>query len=143
MCMISFLGKKIKGQIALEYLVIIAFALLLAAPIIFSTQNSSVDLTLVSRSAIAKNALSAIREAVELVYSQGEPARTSIQVTFPAGINATTINGREISINLNSHKGLIPVYEIVDFNVTGSIPITPGTHKIIVRAVENYVKISG
>jgi len=140
--MCGFFKVNRHGQHALEYLVIIAFALILATPIIFNAQLSSVDLGVVTRSSMAKNALSAIKESAELVYSQGEPARVSFKVTLPSGINESLVSLREISFTLNGNREPFKVYEIVDFNVTGSLPINPGTHTITTKAEGNYVNIT-
>ena len=135
-------GFERKGQIALEYLAIMAFALLLALPFILNAQNSALDLGAVSRSSMAKNALSAVKEAAELVYSQGEPARVSFKINLPFGINSSTVNGTELSFTLTSRTGSFKVYEVLSFNATGKLPVNPGIHTIIVKAEENYVNIT-
>ena len=131
-----------KGQIALEYLAIIAFALILAIPIIVNAQTSTLDLGSVSRSSMAKNALSAVKEAAELVYSQGEPARVSFKISLPFGINSSTVNGTELSFTLRGRNGFFKVYQTVSFNVTGTLPISPGAHTIITKAEGDYVNIT-
>ena len=119
-----------------------AFALLLALPFILNAQNSALDLGAVSRSSMAKNALSAVKEAAELVYSQGEPARGSFKINLPFGINSSTVNGTELSFTLTSRTGSFKVYEVLSFNATGKLPVNPGIHTIIVKAEENYVNIT-
>jgi len=138
----KFFSQITKGQIALEYLAIIAFALLLALPFILNAQNSALDLGAVSRSSMAKNALSTVKEASELVYYQGPPARVSFKIKLPFGINSSTVNGTELSFTLKSRTGIFKVYEILSFNATGNLPILPGVHTITVKAEDDYVNIT-
>lgn len=135
-------SKKSKGQAALEYMVVISFALLLAAPIIIRAQSSTSDLRDSKKLATAKNSLNKIQDASELVYSQGPPAQVSFSIEIPSDVRNTTVSDNQIAMKLEVFKGLTDVYNLMDINMSGEIPVKRGVYKMKARAYENYVNIS-
>jgi len=131
-----------KGQSALEYALIVGIALLIMIPLWVSI-NSSLGVTKTElQSSYAKHAVSKLKGAADAVYVQGSPAKFTLLVNFPEGISNITISNNEISIRLETPAGISDVVAITLGPVVGSISPTSGTHRVIVRAVDNIVNVS-
>lgn len=134
-------GKK--AQISVEFLVVIGLVLMMLAPLWFSLYRGIADEQESLRISSAKTALSRIARAAELVYIQGEPAETTISVSFPSGIANTSIGNNETLIRLSYKSTFIDVVEPTKTNIMGVLPNSSGIHKIRIRAMEGgYVNIS-
>ena len=135
-------SKRSKGQSALEYMVVISFALLLAAPVIMRAQTSTSNLKDSKRLATAKNSLNKIQDASELVYSQGPPSQLTFSIEVPSRVVNTTVSEEQISMRLKAYNGVTDIYNIMEINVSGNIPESQGVYKMKAKAYQNYVNIS-
>jgi len=134
--------EKSKGQAALEYMVVISFAFLLAAPVLLDAQTSARDLKTSARLSIARNSLNTIEDAAKIVHSQGAPARLSFTIRVPSQVTETDIAGKQVRMVLKAYGGVTEVYNVFDFNVSGSLPTAQGRYKLQAQAEANYVNIS-
>lgn len=131
-----------KGQAALEYLVVIGFALLLSLPLIIKMQSSSANVQHAYKSSMAKNALNNIEEAASLVNSQGEPAKVTFKIQLPDGITQTNVTDNYIHIRREVQSRPADFINPLDFNVSGSIPNSSGVHEMVAEAWNNQVNVS-
>lgn len=132
-----------KGQAAIEYLAMVGVALLIAAPLIIQTQRTSFELKNSFSSSIAKNSLNNLEESASLVYSQGEPAKVTIDIRIPERVTQTNVSDSYLHIRRRIEKGReTDFYNTLDFNVSGSIPNSEGVHKMVVEAWNGQVNIS-
>ncbi|MDY6777287.1 MAG: hypothetical protein SVU32_01355 [Candidatus Nanohaloarchaea archaeon] len=135
-------GRRSSGQAALEYFIMLSVALLVAAPIIMQAQQTLIHVRTSSRVAKVQNALDTIEEGVRLVRNQGAPARTTFTINLPARINQSEVGNRYIYYQLRTPSGMSDYYRVFGFNVTGSLPTSPGVHVMRVVARDDYVNIS-
>ncbi|MDY6788713.1 MAG: hypothetical protein SVV03_01995 [Candidatus Nanohaloarchaea archaeon] len=132
-----------KGQAAIEYLAMVSIALFIAAPLVIQTQQTSFELKNSFRSSLTKNALNNLEEAASLVNSQGEPAKVSIDIRLPEDIKQTNVTENYFHVAREVEGGrLAHFYNVMDFNVSGSIPNSQGKHTMVVEAWNEQVNVS-
>jgi len=131
-----------KIQVALEYLIIISFALMVLIPYLLYLQNASQNLKEDNNLVIASNSLKKIGEMADWVFSQGEPARIEVLVQIPPNVEEISFNGKVMIWKIRTSAGLSDIYYISIANLTGSLPTKPGYYKILIQAIENGVNIS-
>lgn len=131
-----------KIQVALEYLIIISFALMVLIPYLLYLQNASQNLKEDNNLVIASNSLKKIGEMADWVFSQGEPARIEVLVQIPPNVEEISFNGKVMNWKVRTSAGLSDIYYISIANLTGNLPTKPGYYKILIQAIENGVNIS-
>ncbi|MFH0927090.1 MAG: hypothetical protein V1822_00755 [Candidatus Micrarchaeota archaeon] len=107
-----------RGQIAIEFLVILGLLSLAIIPIIFAMQwnaGNSPD-----RLAISKGTFSAARLAasVNSVGSIGEGARLRVQVELP-NVDSVQLRAHEVVLNVQTSYGEVVILQPVDYDVSG------------------------
>jgi hypothetical protein len=95
-----------------------------------------------SKISLAKNTVKKLGESVDWVYSQGSPAKLSVQIYVPDDIYNISLNNRTILFRIKTSAGITDVYYITIANLTGSIPTNSGYYIMTLTAHENYVNIS-
>ena len=133
--------KRGKAQVSLEFLIVVAFALMITIPlvIIFYQQSESIN-TEVSASQIDKVA-SEMRDAADEVYYLGAPSKKTITIYMPEGVNNVTLRNNTIIFSVDAP---INDYELVKWtaaNLTGSIKSYSGIHHVSAEAYDTYVNI--
>ena len=136
-----------RGQSAFEYLVIISMVITFLVPVwayvLATQQNTSDELSL----AYANNAVQKIVDISNLVYSQGPPAKVTIRIYMPGGIEELIIIDKTIDIKLRSNSGISDIYE----TSTGTLNFTEnlnetlseeGIYILKIEATDNVVQIS-
>ncbi len=131
------------GQAAIEYLSIVGIALLLLTPIILVAQQHIKDLNNDTRMMLALEAKNKIAAASDIVRAQGPPSTMTVSIQFPAGIMRVAIEDRMILIEVPSAEGSSDLVSIFDYNVTGNISTSAGSHKIRIEAMYDKVNITG
>lgn len=132
-----------KSQAATEYLIIVVIALLILTPIMLKGSQEIGNLSMTKNALLARNAVDKIKDAAEIVYAQGEPARIVLSLQFPADIVEARVGDQEVMIKLKVIGNTTDIVEFFDINVTGLLPTEEGMHKIKVEAVNNsWVNIS-
>lgn len=130
------------GQAAIEYMSVIAIALLISTPLIIQSQQASIGVKSAFNDALVQNALNNVEEAAALVNSQGEPARVTFRIRLPPGINQTNVSDQFLYIQRRTPNGYSDFYNVLSFNVSGTLPNTSGVHSMVAEAEENYVNIT-
>ena len=136
-----------KAQSAFEYLIIISIVISFLIPIwayVLSTQQRTTDELSLS---YANNAVSRIVDTADLVYSQGPPAKVTIRVYMPAGIQRLIFYNNTMVLTVRTSSGFSDVYDtsIAAINVTQGLNETlseEGTYLLKVEAYGNVVQIS-
>ncbi|MBI5224670.1 hypothetical protein HY989_02275 [Candidatus Micrarchaeota archaeon] len=133
---------KLKGQAAMEYMVMLGFALAIVLPLwlyvntTIGESKQNLDVT------YAKVAVNKIRDAADSVYVQGPPAQVPLVLDMPDNIASTSINGREIQIKLYSQDGQTDIYAVAQSSLQGTLPTRSGRISILVKAESNFVNIT-
>ncbi len=131
-----------KSQAALEYMLVLSLALLFIIPFFLLAQNSVRDLDSNINLIESKETIEKLSDGAKLVYAQGEDAKMSLYVKFPKNIISTHVVQQMLIINIGANSMNNSIFEVFDFNVTGTLPDTYGTHKIILININNTVNIS-
>lgn len=129
-----------KGQAAVEWVVILAASLIILFIIISIASDYLSQLTTSKSMTEAENSVNDLASAAKQVYYQGVGSRQQVFITIPDGIDPSKsgiINNR--TINLNVLGTDVPV--ITDFDIRGKIPTTPGGYTVWVTAEKGYVLI--
>lgn len=132
-----------KGQVAFEYMIIVAIILTLMVPlwsyITTVSDRSSQSLALSQ----AQSAANKIISACDLVYTQGEPTHLTIDVHIPTGVKEAYINDEKaIFFNLYYEGANVSVYSETIGVINGSVPNSEGIYKMNITAIGEYVNIS-
>jgi uncharacterized protein (UPF0333 family) len=98
-----------QAQVSLEYLAVFAFALLLTMPLIVLYIEQSNNIKTDTANAQAYRVVSKISDSADEIYYQGSPAKKTVRIAFPEGIEEININGSyiEFEINIDGKEYLI------------------------------------
>lgn len=119
------------GQVAIEYLILVGFVLLVSAPLWVQVQQASFDIQRTTTDMQAREAMDSIGEAARLVYAQGEPAKVTFRARFPKGVSEANVSGNVVRMRVDDEDYV----ELFDFNVSGDLPDSRGSHKLVAEAV--------
>jgi hypothetical protein len=131
-----------KSQAAIEYYTIISLALIILLPLsvyVYQLLNEYGDDTNLS---LAKDTVNKLGENADWVFSQGPPAKISLEVYIPKGVEHVYLDNKMILFNMRTTAGITDVYYQTICNLTGSIPIKSGHYPISIVANVNDVNIS-
>jgi hypothetical protein len=83
--------------------------------------------------------VSRLKDEIIRLHGMGYPAARTVRLEIPNNVvsNRTFLDNNTIQISYYSNTGVVDVFETVDFNMTGSIPSTPGVYWIRLSADEN------
>jgi len=132
-----------KGQVAVEYLIIIGIAMAIIVPLFVIldsyTYNTRNDL----KTRALEDSLDSIAESSSMVYFQGYPARMSLNLYVPEGVVMTNVSENLLRVRLRYGDGYTDIVSTTDAIVNGSLPTKAGTYKITIKAVEDgWVNVS-
>ncbi len=116
-----------RAQAGLEYVALVAFALVLLIPAgVYVYQNALVQANV----AQAELAAARIANAADSVKAQPAGSKTTIEVYLPPGVNAASVSGREVLIRMNAVEGkVVDVYRVAQANLsTNSLPTSEGVY---------------
>ena len=132
-----------KAQVAIEYLIVVTIALLILSPLIMSSQRSVSDLNREIANLKAYNALYKIKEAADIVYSQGPPSKMTIYVSFPKNTRDVFASQNTLVVELGPEDMITHVLITMDYNiVVEGTPTTGGMQEVGIQAQQNYVNIT-
>lgn len=132
-----------KAQVSMEYILITAFSLLVAIPLIVlffqysQTYNNEVTLNQ------ANKVMDEILNAAETVYYLGEPSQKTITVYFPKDVQQVILEQGYFSFTINNGGNTYTLYRAAQINFTGNISSNAGAKNLKVRAVNNTITITG
>ena len=124
-----------KGQAALEYLIIIGALLLIIMPIFYFTITKSSENIKINE---INDAIQSIARKSDSIYVLGEGSRDFIWITIPKGIEYTLVGNKTI---LAHGSPFGDIDSITKGEVTGTIPIIPGTYKIRIEMLDEKIFI--
>jgi uncharacterized protein (UPF0333 family) len=132
---------KRKAQVAMEYIIIVAFVAVITVPLIvvFMTQSDETNDDVKSNQVyqIAKK----ISDSAESVYYLGEPSKTTLKMYFPRDIFLTSIGNKEIVFKMKTKNGVDDVVVMTSVDVNGTLPTKSGVHYIKIESKGDYVWI--
>ena len=132
---------EIRGQVSMEYLLIVGFSLLLLIPIILLAYSQSATFTDDVTAAQIQKVGSEITQAVNTVYYAGQPTKKTIQVYFPKNINQINITDSSVVFTVQGQGGSYQYAAFAQSNMTGTIDTFSGIHIITVQAQGSIVTV--
>lgn len=130
-----------KGQAAIEYMIVLGIALTVAMPFVMKAQSSVVDI----RSSVSvvqiQDSLNDLDVAVRTVDAAGEPAARTIEVRLPDNIQSTEVRNNSITMIINTPSGEQQLSRTFDADLTGSLPEGSGPYLVRVKAIDGEVEI--
>ena len=136
-----------KGQSSFEYLVIVSMVITFLIPVwayvLGVQQNTTDELSLT----YANNAVKKITDTADLVYSQGPPAKVTVRVYIPSGIEEVIVLNNMIDLRIRTSSGISDVYDIsmAQLNFTEGLNDTlseEGTYILKIEAFDDVVQVS-
>jgi uncharacterized protein (UPF0333 family) len=133
---------SIKAQISMEYMLVIAFSLLMILPIIliYGMERQSVNVEITSRQ--VENIAKKVVDSAETVYYLGKPAKTTLKVYMPQRIENIQIINNTIIFYYQSFDSVAQYPQTANVNITGNISKGPGFQSIKIIACDEYVNIT-
>jgi len=132
-----------KSQVAMEYVMIVGFATLIAIPLFiifnFYTTQTREEVVLSQAENIARK----IVDSAESIYYMGEPSKTTIRIYMPVGINSITIQDGYVILRAETGGSETDVVKSSEINITGVVNAGPGIKNIRVEARGGYVWVEG
>lgn len=127
-----------KGQAAFEYMILLSIALLLITPMIIFSLNTTATQRTVNDGEVA---MARIAGAAESVYAQGIGAKQTVTVYIPEASNlaASSVSGRLVILKVFSEGTQYDIVRIFPFNVTGSLPLTPGYQEVAIETLPSGI----
>ncbi|MBR9678510.1 MAG: PQQ-binding-like beta-propeller repeat protein [Nanoarchaeota archaeon] len=121
----------IKGQVSVEYLIIVGILLLALTPIAYFAQEQAQLTTSLKQTQVS---LKKIKNAVNVVNSLGPPSQQTLLVDIPEMINGTSTSDKTITFYTASGSDL---WEEADTCIEGLLPENAGYHLITIKALDN------
>jgi uncharacterized protein (UPF0333 family) len=131
-----------KGQVSLEYMIIVGILFLMIIPLLFLYTSTQQDTTDTLTEGQLRKAGTVLRDAAERVYYAGEPAQEVIEIYFPEHIKAIVLSNSSIAFTANSGSGNYDLVINSAAPLNGTIGIFHGVHIITVRAENGTVQVS-
>lgn len=131
-----------KSQVAMEYMMVVGFTLLLIVPIIaiYGSHRQSMNNQVATKQ--AENIARKIADSSQGVFYLGKPAKTTLKIYMPSNILNVTISNREIVFTVDIGKGSTEVVGTSDVNISGSISTSPGIQYIEIVADDYVVNVT-
>lgn len=129
-----------KAQSAVEYLIIVSVALLIIIPFLAYVNQSFSNYKENSRIIQAKNAVKKLGEAADFVYSQGPPAKLTIRVCIPEGVQSISFD-KQILFKVKTSAGISDIFYETIGEVNGTISTKSGCYYFNLIAHQTYVQI--
>ncbi len=131
-------GKK--GQIAVEYMIVMGVILIALSPFVYKEVNKYVVKARINE---ANNLANDITKSADSLYSLGPGNQKHLYIDVPKGVTEVNIHEREISFTVNTPDGTKDIITITKGYVTGVIPIGSGAHKIKMKVLETGIVLIG
>jgi ABC-type glycerol-3-phosphate transport system permease component len=133
---------KKRGQVSLEYLMLIGFVFIALVPAMLLAYNAYKDNQDIIAIRQAKQASEAIIQESEAIYYLGPPSMSTIKVYVPGQIFEVVVDDFELTMRVRTSNGIDDVSTISRVNITGVVPSTQGSHIVTVSATGTQVIIS-
>lgn len=140
--------RKMKGQVALEALIVISFVLLLMTPLLYTLYKRALDVQEELRTLEAVRAVDTLAAVVSMVGMTGPNSSATLSLSLPDSVRNLTIgkindatSAREIFITVETSLGTVDIVRIVPFNTRGQITLRKGEQTLKVVYPESGLPI--
>ncbi len=124
-----------KGQVSVEYIIIIGIILVVTIPLFYyAVREPSRSIKLNQ----ASDTVEVLARKADSIYALGPGSRDYVWISLPGGIDYSLIQNKSILLRL---AALGDIVSYTRANVTGYLPITPGTYRVVVENLDSLVYI--
>ncbi len=131
-----------KGQVATEYLIIVSVAFAILIPLTFYVNELLMGYRDNSKVSRAWTAVKKLGESTDWVYSQGPPAKITLQVYIPDDVDEITLNDKTFIFKIKTSSGISDVFYTTVTDLDGYLPKKSGYYQVSLTAFSNYVNVS-
>ena len=131
-----------KAQAGMEYMLLFGLSLMVVGVLWYVSNNNIENTQWDLQLSYAKNALSKITGTADVVYIEGEPTQSYINVYLPENVNAIYIANNSVTIEMRWREFLRNVTDYSVANLTGSITPVIGRNVVLIKA-GTKVNVSG
>lgn len=131
-----------KGQVAIEYLIIISVALIILIPLALYVNQSLMDYRDNTKISKAWTAVKKLGESADWVISQGPPAKLTLKIYIPDDVEQISLDSKTFIFKVRTSAGISDVFYTTVSELDGSIPTKSGYYYVSLTAFSNYVNVS-
>ncbi|MFB6075849.1 MAG: hypothetical protein ABEK17_01775 [Candidatus Aenigmatarchaeota archaeon] len=131
-----------KAQTAFEYMMVMGIAMALLVPLLTYVNSQTSGIKSDLRRNSLQDSLDSITEASEMVWTQGSPAKMTIEMRVPADVNNITVENDVVIAEYEVRGNINNLISTSEAPLVGNLPTNPGTHYVSVEAEDSYVNIS-
>lgn len=131
-----------KSQVAIEYLTIIGIGLMILIPVIGYLNNMYISYRDDNRISLAKTTVSKLGNYADWVFSQGPPAKKTVEIYLPEGIEKISFENNTINFRLKTLSGSTDIFYQTIAPINGNLPNGSGYYFVSLVAYEDYVNIT-
>ena len=131
-----------KAQAAEEYLIIVSVALLILIPVIYQANKLLIAYKDDNKISSAKNTVDKLGEIADWVFSQGPPAKRTIEIHIPQGVEEISLDNKTINFKIKTSSGFSDAFYETVSTLQGNIPTNSGNYFVALTAYDDYVDIS-
>ena len=110
--------NKNKGQVSLEYMVMLAVSLLIFATIIAYSLNMLGSVKSQLSVDTGYKAVEEIKEAADFIYVHGHPSKIRRSVSIPEGVENISIQDNVVRIKVSTSYSVTDIYDVTKGNMT-------------------------
>ncbi|MEK6840109.1 MAG: hypothetical protein AABX72_04140 [Nanoarchaeota archaeon] len=132
--------RKKRGQAAIEYVILVGTLMVFLIPVVYYALNESSYRVKMNQ---IDNAVKRVAKVADVVYALGPGAQDVVVVTIPYGVLSSGVGNYSINLKVSALGGNSDYGFKTVGNVTGSLPILPGTYRILIKHLaDNVVNVS-
>jgi hypothetical protein len=130
-----------KAQVSIEYLIIVSVALMVLLPLILYARTTFSGYAENNKISLARSAVDKLGGGVNWVYSQGPPAKLTLQLCIP-DLEEISLENRTILFKIETSAGISDIFYETVPELDGYLPTREACYPIQLVAYETYVDIS-
>jgi hypothetical protein len=134
--------KQKKGQISIEYIIVVGFITAAIVSILAIAFSYSATLNDRIKENQVLNFGNEIISNAESVYYAGSPSQVTITPYLPKGVTAIIINNKDLVFKIQTVSGISDIGFVSKVPLTGFISTGEGIKSIVIKALNNQVSIS-
>jgi len=129
--------NRCRGQVSLEYVVVVGLVLAACIPVWVLAQNRISEAQTELDAVTAQASVDAIVKAADWAALSGYPARRTVDIELPHTVESAIVAGREVRILFHGTSGPSEAYGVSEANLTGTIPTGGVKVRLVVAASQS------